>query len=94
MNHLSLVNLWWDNKYLIQTKVLKKKSSLYQHFMHTRHRMVHTGGLLLSSCFQGSPYRWEPVRFDRLPVKPVPSGFGLGRYKTGPNSKFKFKFKK
>ena len=43
---------------------------------------------------QGSPYHWEPVRFDRLLVKPVRPGFGLGRYQTGPNSKFKFKFKK
>ena len=42
----------------------------------------------------GSPYRWEPVRFDRLPIKPVRSGSGLGRYQTGPNSKFKFEFKK
>src|SRR6185437_1298369 len=38
--------------------------------------------------------RWEPVRFDRLPVKSVRSGSGLGRYQTGPNSKFKFEFKK
>ena len=30
------------------------------------------------------------VRF----YKPVRSGFGLGRYQTGPNSKFKFEFKK
>ena len=43
---------------------------------------------------QGSPNRWEPVRFDRLPVKPVRSGSGLGRYQTGTNSKFKFEFKK
>jgi hypothetical protein len=28
------------------------------------------------------------------PVKPVRPGFGLGRYQTGPNSKFKFEFKK
>ena len=35
-----------------------------------------------------------PVRFDRLPVKPVRPGSGLGRYQTGPNSKFKFEFKK
>ena len=48
----------------------------------------------LTSYDQGSPYRCEPVRFDRLPVKPVRSGFGLGRYQTGPNSKFKFEFKK
>ena len=32
----------------------------------------------------GLQNRWEPVR----------SGFGLGRYQTGPNSKFKFEFKK
>ena len=43
---------------------------------------------------QGSPDRWEPVRFDRLLVKPVRPGFGLDRYRIGPNSKFKFKFKK
>jgi hypothetical protein len=43
---------------------------------------------------QGSPNRWEPVRFDRLPVKPVRPGSGLVRYPTGQNSKFKFKFKK
>ena len=43
---------------------------------------------------QGLQNRWEPVRFDRLPVKPVQPGFGLGWYQTGPNSKFKFKFKK
>ena len=43
---------------------------------------------------QGSQNRWEPVRFDQLPVKPVRTGSGLGRYQTGPNSKFKFKFKK
>jgi len=35
---------------------------------------------------QGSSNRWEPVWFDRLPVKSVRPG--------GPNSKFKFKFKK
>ena len=29
-----------------------------------------------------------------LPVKPVRPGSGLDRYQTGPNSKFKFKFKK
>jgi len=39
---------------------------------------------------QGSPNPWEPVRFNRLPVR---SGSGLGRYQTGPNSKFKFKLK-
>ena len=27
-------------------------------------------------------------------TKPVRPGFGLGRYQTGPNSKFKFEFKK
>ena len=43
---------------------------------------------------QGSQNRWEPVRFDRLPVKPIRTGSGLGRYQTGPNSKFKFEFKK
>jgi len=43
---------------------------------------------------QGSPNLWEPVRFDRLPVKPVRPGSGLGRYQIGPNSKFKFEFKK
>ena len=43
---------------------------------------------------QGSPNRWEPVRFDRLPIKPIRPGSGLGRYQTGPNSKFKFEFKK
>jgi len=49
----------------------------------------------------GSPYWWEPVRFDRLPVtgyrlpvKPVRSGFGLDRYQTDPNLKFKFELKK
>ena len=36
----------------------------------------------------------KPVRFYRLPVKPVRPGFGLGRYQTSPNSKFKFEFKK
>ena len=34
--------------------------------------------------------RWEPVRFDRLPVKSVRTGSG----QTGSNSKFKFEFKK
>ena len=33
---------------------------------------------------QGLQNRWEPVR----------PGFGLGRYQTGPNSKFKFELKK
>ena len=42
----------------------------------------------------GSPNRWQPVQFDRLPVKPVRPGLDLGRYQTGPNSKFKFEFKK
>ena len=32
----------------------------------------------------------QPVRFDRLPVKPVRPGSGLVRYETGPNSKFYF----
>ena len=31
---------------------------------------------------------------NRLPVKPVRTGSGSVRYETGPNSKFKFKFKK
>ena len=43
---------------------------------------------------QGSPNRWEPVRFDRLPVKPVRTGSGLVRYETGQNSKCKFELKK
>ena len=43
---------------------------------------------------QGLQNRGEPVRFDRLPVKLVRSGSRLGRYQTGPNSKFKFEFKK
>ena len=51
-------------------------------------------GLSSASGKQGLPNRWEPVRFDRLQVKPVRSGSGLDRYQTGPNSKFKFKFKK
>ena len=64
-----------------------------------RRRPVTGGGkqkatTMRSTREQGSPYRWEPVRFDRLPVKPVRSGSGLGRYQTGPNSKFKFKFQK
>ena len=52
------------------------------------------GGKETSSQKQGLPNRWEPVRFDRLSVKPVRSGFGLGRYQISPNSKFKFEFKK
>ena len=36
----------------------------------------------------------KPVGTVPLPVKPVQSGFGLSRYQTSPNSKFKFKFKK
>ena len=32
--------------------------------------------------------------WSRLPVKSVRPGFDLGRYQTGPNSKFKFEFKK
>ena len=48
----------------------------------------------ISARQQGSPNRWEPVRFDRLPVKPVRPGSSLVRYQTGPNSKFKFEFKK
>ena len=47
----------------------------------------------VATRMQGSPNRWEPVRFDRLLVKPIRPGSGLG-YQTGPNSKFKFKFKK
>ena len=52
-----------------------------------------------SSCLkrreeQGSPNRWESVWFNRLPVNPVRHDSGLDRYQTGPNSKFKFKFKK
>ena len=39
--------------------------------------------LLWSHSKQGSPNRWEPVRFDRLPVKSVRPGSGLGRYQTG-----------
>ena len=50
--------------------------------------------VLRVSAYQGSPYRWESVRFDRLPVKPIRSGSGLGRYQIGSNSKFKFEFKK
>ena len=48
-------------------------------------------GVVLCAGFTN---RWEPVRFDRLLVKPVRSGSGLDRYQTGPNSKFKFEFKK
>ena len=47
-----------------------------------------------ASQLQGSQNRREPVRFDQLPVKSVWTGSGLGRYQTGPNSKFKFEFKK
>ena len=43
-----------------------------------------------SSLNQGLQNRWEPVRFDRLPVRP---GSGLGRYQTGPNLKFEFELK-
>ena len=52
------------------------------------------GSWQLGSPTQASSNRWEPVWFDRLPVKSVWLGFGLGRYQIGPNSKFKFKFKK
>ena len=48
------------------------------------HIVMHSVFFLKSGVTQGSPYRWEPVR----------SGSGLGRYQTGPNSKFKFEFKK
>ena len=34
------------------------------------------------------------ISFHRFSVKPVRPGSGLVRYQTGPNSKFKFKFKK
>ena len=47
-----------------------------------------------STLNQDLQNRWEPVRFDRLLVKPVRPGTGLVRYETGPNSKFKFEFKK
>ena len=43
---------------------------------------------------QGLQNQWEPVWFDRLPVKPVRAGSGLDRYETDPNSKFKFELKK
>ena len=43
---------------------------------------------------QGLQNRWNPVRFDRLPVKPVRSGSGLSQYQIGPNSQFKFELKK
>ena len=43
---------------------------------------------------QGFKSRPEPVRKPRLPVKPVRTGSGSGRFQTGPNSKFKFKFQK
>ena len=52
------------------------------------------GAAALIEIEPGSPNRWELVRFDRLPVKPVRTGSGFGRYLTGQNSKFKFKFKK
>ena len=35
----------------------------------------------------------EPVRKPRLPVKPVWTGSGSGRFQTGPNSNFKFELK-
>ena len=43
---------------------------------------------------QGYPNRWEPVWFDRLPVKPDRPGSGSDRYETGQYSKFKFEIKK
>ena len=52
------------------------------------------GGACLAAAQQGSPNRWEPVQFNRLPVKPVRPGSGLVRFETGSNSKFKFEFKK
>ena len=36
--------------------------------------------------------RWSQPGFTK-PVKPVRPGSGLGRYQTGPNSKFKFESK-
>ena len=38
--------------------------------------------------------RPAPVRKPRLPVKPVRTRSGLGRFQTVPNLKFKFEFKK
>ena len=45
---------------------------------------------------QGSPNWWEPVQFDRLPVKSVRPGSDLDRYQTGLNlnSKQNEKFSK
>ena len=41
----------------------------------------------------GLKKRPKPIRKPRLPVKPVRTGFGSGRFQTGPNLKFKFELK-
>ena len=48
----------------------------------------------LSCHRQGFKSRSESIRLPRLPVKPVRTGSDSDRFQTGPNSNFKFKFKK
>ena len=57
----------------------------------TKRENVFFPGALLSTSTQGFKSRPEPVRKPRLPVR---TGSGFGWFQTGPNSKFKFEFKK
>jgi len=66
---------------------VSSSSTLISNQFH-RSTIVTTDNFLKTHGSQGSPNRWEP------PVKPVRPGSGLGRYQTGPNSKFKIEFKK
>ena len=66
-----------------------RRCLIFMRRLDTRGCRVGSGGLA-----QGLQDRWEPVWFDRLPVKPVRTCSGLFRYETGPNSKFKFELKK
>ena len=60
------------------------------------------GGLAQEVAESRACARGQPRHSLALPAlelqpwftKPVRPGFGLGRYQTGPNSKFKFEFKK
>ena len=51
------------------------------------------GSILLGWAYFTSSLLTKCLSWPGL-TKPVRPGYGLGRYQTGPNSKFKFEFKK
>ena len=70
----------------------KRERAVESHALLTRWIGERNHTITLSPFLCLGPGFTKPVRFDRL--QSVRPGFGFDRYQIGPNSKFKFEFKK